>query len=243
MIQGVNSSMKIDPTAFGANVFKDAEGLAQGLAAHVASNLMAGITARGAATLAVSGGSTPKRFFAVLSHQKLDWSKVTITLVDERWVDSSSERSNAKLVADLLLQNEAKMAAFVPLYAGGDGPTPALVAKTNAELAALSLPFDAVILGMGNDGHTASFFPGGDTLHEALTSVGPALALHAPGAGEPRITLTLPFLLRSKAIYLHIEGPEKAATLEKALGDGPIEYMPIRAVIRQTQVAISIYSC
>lgn len=225
------------------NSFDSADSLAHALAGQVAADLRAGIASRGAATLAVSGGSTPKKFFAALSCEKLDWSKVTITLVDERWVDSSSDRSNAKLVSDLLLQNEAKTAAFVPLWAGGDEPTPDAVAKTNAALAALHLPFDAVVLGMGNDGHTASFFPGGDTLHEALTSAGPALALHAAGAGEPRITLTLPFLLNSKAIYFHIEGPEKAATLAKAVAAGPIEDMPIRAVIRQTQVAISIYSC
>jgi 6-phosphogluconolactonase len=225
------------------NSFDGADSLAHALAGQVAADLKAGIGSRGAATLAVSGGSTPKKFFAALSMEKLDWAKVTITLVDERWVDSSSDRSNAKLVADLLLQNDAKVAAFVPLFAGSDEPTSALVAKTNAALAALHLPFDAVILGMGNDGHTASFFPGGDTLHEALTSAGPALALRAPGAGEPRITLTLPFLLNSKAIYLHIEGPEKTATLAKAVATGPIEDMPIRAVIKQTQVAISIYSC
>ncbi len=225
------------------NAFGSADSLAAALAGQVAADLQAGIASRGAATLAVSGGSTPKKFFVALSREKLDWSKVTITLVDERWVDSSSDRSNAKLVADLLLQNQAKAAAFVPLFSGGDEPTLALVAKTNAALTALHLPFDAVILGMGNDGHTASFFPGGDTLHEALTSDGPALALHAPGAGEPRITLTLPFLLNSKAIYLHIEGPEKAVTLAKAVAVGPIEDMPIRAVIRQTKVAISIYSC
>ncbi len=225
------------------NSFDNAYNLARALAGQVAADLKAGIASRGAATLAVSGGSTPKKFFASLSAETLDWAKVTITLVDERWVDSSSDRSNAKLVADLLLQNDAKAATFISLWSGGGVPTVAAVAKTNTNLASLKLPFDAVILGMGNDGHTASFFPGGDTLHDALTSAGPALALHAPGAGEPRITLTLPFLLRSKVIYLHIEGPEKAATLEKAVAAGPIEDMPIRAVIRQTQVAISIYSC
>ncbi len=225
------------------NFFNDADSLARALAGQVAAALSAGITSRGAATLAVSGGSTPKKFFAVLSREVLDWAKVTITLVDERWVDSSSDRSNAKLVSDLLLQNEAKAAAFISLWSGGDVPTAAAVAKTNAKLAGLTLPFDVVILGMGNDGHTASFFPGGDTLHEALTNAGPALALKAQGAGEPRITMTLPFLLNSKAIYLHIEGPEKAATLDRAVAAGPIEDMPIRAVIRQTAIAISIYSC
>ena len=102
------------------------------------------------------------------------------------------------------------------------------------------MPFAAVILGMGNDGHTASFFPGGDTLSEALTSEGPTLAIRAPGAGEPRITFTLPRLLETDGLYLHIEGDEKAAVLDKALGDGPVEDMPIRAVLR-SDAPLAIY--
>ena len=94
---------------------------------------------------------------------------------------------------------------------------------------------------MGNDGHTASFFPGGDTLDEALTKPGPALAIHAPGAGEPRVTQTLPRLLHTRALYLHIEGEEKAEVLEKALGDGAVEDMPVRAVLRSGRHAIIVY--
>jgi 6-phosphogluconolactonase len=129
----------------------------------------------------------------------------------------------------------------VPLWSGGDVPTDATVQKTNDRLSKLPQPFDAVILGMGNDGHTASFFPGGDTLGTALTSKGPALPLKAPGAGEPRITLTLPVLLNTRSLYLHIEGPEKAATLEQAIGPGPVEAMPVRAVLRQTNTPVHIY--
>ena len=109
-------------------------------------------------------------------------------------------------------------------------------------LAELPEPFDAVVLGMGSDGHTASFFPGGDTLAEALTADGPALAIRAPGAGEPRITFTLPRLLRTDGLYLHIEGEEKADVLDTALGDGPVEDMPIRAVLRSGH-AVTVYWC
>jgi 6-phosphogluconolactonase len=221
--------------------FASAEALAEALADAVAANLANGIRTRGMGVLAVSGGSTPKRFFKTLSTRKLDWKNVIVTLVDERWVDSSSDRSNAKLVCDNLLQNEAQCAAFVSLWSGGDRPDAEAVKRTNAMLKNLASPFDAVILGMGNDGHTASFFPGGDTLHEALTSKGPAIALNAQGAGEPRITLTLPVVLSTRALYLHIEGAEKAATLETALGDGPIEDMPIRAVLRQAHTPVLVY--
>jgi 6-phosphogluconolactonase len=120
----------------------------------------------------------------------------------------------------------------VPLYSGGSEPDAAGVARTNALVGTLPKPFAAVILGMGNDGHTASFFPGGDTLAEALSAEGPTLAIRAPGAGEPRISFTLPRLLETEGLYLHIEGEEKAQVLETALGDGAVEDMPIRAVLR-----------
>jgi 6-phosphogluconolactonase len=228
---------------FERHPFATPELLAQSLAQAVACDLSLGIETRGVGVLAVSGGSTPKRFFAALSRCDLDWEKVIVTLVDERWVDSSSERSNAKLVQDTLVQNKASAAQFVSLWSGGDEPDTEAIAHTNLTLCVLPSPFDAVILGMGNDGHTASFFPGGDTLHEALTAKGPAIGIRAPGAGEPRVTLTLPVLLNTRALYLHIEGAEKLATLDKALIDGPVKDMPVRSVLRQRQVPLHIYSC
>jgi 6-phosphogluconolactonase len=221
--------------------FASASALADALADAVANDLCEGIADKGMAVLAVSGGSTPKRFFKALSTHPLDWSNVFVTLVDERWVEPTSDRSNAKLVQDLLLTGDAAHARFVPLWSGGEEPTVAAVKATNDNLGKLPLPFDAVILGMGNDGHTASFFPQGDTLSDVLTSNGPALPLKAPGAGEPRITLTLPVLLNTGSLYLHIEGPEKAATLEQAMGSGPVEQMPVRAVLRQDQTPVHIY--
>lgn len=224
--------------------FADSGELARALAGTIHANLEAGIKERGVASIAVSGGSTPALFFETLAKfVDLDWSAVTITLVDERWVDDSSDRSNARLVKQKLLKGPARNAHFVPLFAGGDAPDATSIADTNAMQHAVPHPFDAVILGMGNDGHTASFFPGGDALDEALTATGPALAISAPGAGEARVTLTLPHLLATSALYLHIEGAAKAQTLVKALEDGPINEMPVRAVLRQTQKPVNIYWC
>ena len=218
--------------------------LAEALAAAVAADLAAGIAETGRAALAVSGGSTPARFFAALSARAdLAWDQVVVTLVDERWVDESSERSNARLVRQGLLQGPAAAARFVPLYRGGTEPGPGGIAAANAALADLPARFDAVVLGMGNDGHTASFFPGGDTLAEALAAEGPALAIRAPGAGEPRVTLTLKRLLQTRSLYLHIEGEEKVVTLERALEDGPVEAMPVRAVLRQAAKPVTIFWC
>jgi 6-phosphogluconolactonase len=221
--------------------FRDKDQLAEALADAVAANLKAGVTARGKASLAVSGGSTPARFFRALSGRAdVPWDKVTVTLVDERWVDETSERSNGRLVKANLLTGRAAAANFVPLYQGGTEPDAYAAGLAQRQVPA---PLDAAILGMGNDGHTASFFPGGDTLAEALTGEGPVVAIRAPGAGEPRVTLTLKVLLASRALYLHIEGNEKVATLEKAEAEGPVEDMPVRAILRQTQTPLTIYWC
>ena len=218
--------------------------LAAALSKMVAATLSASVAERGTASLAVSGGSTPALFFRTLSaRDDVPWDKVAITLVDERWVDDSSDRSNAKLVKTNLWHGPAASATFVPLYSGGPEPDRHGLAATATAFAAVPTPLDVVILGMGNDGHTASFFPGGDNLSAALSAEGPVVAMHAAGAGEARVTLTLPVLLRARTLILHIEGEEKVRTLRKAEAEGPIEAMPIRAVLRQTQTPLTVFWC
>ena len=222
--------------------FGSKEDLALALSEAVADDLRQALAARGQAALAVSGGSTPGKFFAALGRRKdVDWSNVLVTLVDERWVPETHDRSNAGLVNERMLQGPAASARFIPLYSGGDAPDAAALARTAKQLEALPPRFDAVILGMGNDGHTASFFPGGDNLAVALTGGEPVVAMRAPGAGEARVTLSLSRLLETAALYLHIEGEEKAEVLERALADGPVEEMPVRAVLRQTTTPLTIY--
>ena len=216
--------------------------LADALAETVAGTLAAGIAERGAATLAVSGGNTPKAFFDVLSRHALDWSKVTVTLVDERMVPPAHERSNHRLASLFLLQNNAAEAHFVPLYRPGDDAAVVAHAAASA-IDALALPFDVVVLGMGTDGHTASFFPDGTTL-DAVTD--PAcgqsvMSIEAPGAGEPRLTLTLPRIVEAGLVVLHIEGDEKQAVLLMALQAGPEAELPIRSVLRHATRPVEIY--
>lgn len=225
--------------------FTDGGAQAQALADQIAEQLRRGITERGHALLAVSGGSTPKELFDRLSHQQLDWSRVQVTLVDERWVNDDDERSNARLVKTLLLQNAAAAAAFVPLYSRAATPEEGL-AEVSERINALPLPFDAVVLGMGDDGHTASFFPGGNHLHEALDLHGTrrVLPMRAPDAGEPRITLSLPTLLDTGALYLLISGEKKQRVLAEARsGLGEAQHFPVRAVLTQQRVPLAIYWC
>jgi 6-phosphogluconolactonase len=212
--------------------FSDRETLAKTLAEEVAEALRAEIADGGAATLAVSGGSTPKLFFHALSQAELDWESVVVTLVDERWVPETEERSNARLVAEHLLWNEAARARFAPLYIDSNSPEGALP-EVQQRIADLPGPLTVAILGMGEDGHTASFFPGAERLQDAIDPTGKALCLpiRAPAAIEPRMTLTLPVLVAAKRLVLHVEGEAKRAVLDEALaGEDPLA-MPIRAVI------------
>ncbi len=212
--------------------FADRAVLAAALAETVATRLKSAIEEGSEASIAVSGGSTPERFFNVLSQANLNWQKISVTLVDERWVPSDHARSNARLVAESLLKNRAAAARFVPLYCDTASPEDG-IPSILAALTTMPMPFDAVVLGMGTDCHTASFFPGGDHLAEALDPDNPALltTMIAPGTGEPRITFTLAPILASGLIALHIEGEEKKTVLGQALADGPVEGMPVRAVL------------
>jgi len=222
--------------------FDDASALASALADAVSADLSSAIAARGAATLVVSGGRTPLHLFDRLSNAPLDWSQVTITLADERWVSDMDERSNAKLVQQHLLHGAAASASFLPLT--NTHPTPEQGAvDVERRLAALRLPIDVVLLGLGDDGHTASWFPHGDHLTEALDPAGlrRVLPMRAPGAAEPRITLTAPVILTARRLYLQIEGQNKLHTLERALTDGPVADMPFRQILNHCGAHLSIY--
>lgn len=197
--------------------------LAAALADAVAGALRQRLAAHPKAALAVSGGATPRHFFTALGRRDLDWARVTVTLVDDRCVAETSSRSNARLVRETLLQDHAARATFLPLMRADD-----------ASIAALPLPFAAVVLGMGLDGHTASFFPGGDRLSSALTGPHMLERITAPGAGEPRITLTWPVLRGADYLAVHLEGTAKRAVLDAATRPGPVEDMPIRIVLART---------
>jgi 6-phosphogluconolactonase len=223
--------------------FPDGAALAPAFAQWTAERLAAAIATRGAALLVVSGGTTPLHYFEALSRQSLDWSRVAITLADERRVADDSPRSNARLVREALLKGPAAAASFVPL-ADARLSADQELAAANARIAALPSPADLVVLGMGEDGHTASWFPDGEGLTEAMDPAARMLVapISAPDAPEPRLTLTGRAILRARAIALQIEGPAKLATLDKALAKGPIQAMPIRAVLRGAASRLTIFA-
>lgn len=220
-------------SAVALRVFETSDALAAALATRVANALTERLREVPRAALAVSGGATPVRFFEALSEQKIDWSAVDVTLADERWVDEKSERSNTRLVRGRLLRNAAAEARFIALT--NDSPTPeGGIEEVAARIDALPLPLAVVVLGLGEDGHTASFFPKGEGLAEALSpsSERKVAIVRAPGAVEPRVTLTFPTLGNASLILLHIEGEAKLRALRAAEQPGPVEDMPIRAFLR-----------
>ncbi|MBT9371897.1 6-phosphogluconolactonase [Rhizobium sp. CSW-27] len=222
--------------------FANATELAELLASDVATHLEKAIAERGSASIAVSGGSTPKRFFEALSTRDIAWDKVTITLVDERFVPADNPRSNHLLVETHLLQNNAASAIFVPLYHDVASALQAAAIATE-KTEDIGNPFDVAILGMGTDGHTASFFPGGNHLARAIDPDAPrgVMTMMADGAGEERLTFTYPSLADARFLVLHIEGEAKMAVLEKAMAGTDEMEMPVRALLNRAPSPVEIY--
>ena len=221
--------------------FENTSALDIELAEKVAALLAADIQARGKASLVVSGGRTPMGFFHLLSQQLLDWSSVTVTLADERWVDADHQDSNEKLVRENLLINEAHQAQFISLKSAAEN---AVDAESECEQALASAgQFTVVILGMGDDGHTASLFPGTEALALGLdmNSGRTAIAVTPTAAPHQRMSMTLPRLLNAGQVIIHISGSSKQDVLLAAQnGDNAVE-LPIRAILGQQVAPLSVY--
>lgn len=220
--------------------FPSRDALAEALAASVAGSLHGAAESRGHGLLAVSGGTTPKLFFQALSRQTIDWPKMIVTLCDERFVPPSSPRSNEGLLRRELLNGEAADARFVPLFRDAANIEDA-AAESTVALAGLTLPFDIAVLGMGEDGHTASFFPDADELEKVLDPEGEEtlMVVHAPSGGELRLTLTLPVLASARRLMLHIEGAAKREVFERALDSDPA--LPIRRMIEAAKNPVEVF--
>jgi 6-phosphogluconolactonase len=210
-------------------VYPDADALADAATAAIAAQLAAGVAQRGLASLVGTGGRSPGPVYDRLVSAGLDWAKVTVTLSDERCVAADHPDANARILRQRLLVGAAAAARFLPLW---PAPDP-------ADLAALQ-PFDAVMLGMGEDGHIASLIPGDPGLEDALTTAEPLREVPA-GLGEPplpRITLTLSALIASRALFLLLAGETKRGVIERALAG---EDLPVGRLIAQSKAPVRIF--
>lgn len=225
--------------------FPDSQTLARQLAGDLATRMRNSIEQRGRVCIAVSGGRTPQAFFAALSQEKLAWDKVLVTLVDERWVDENHEASNAALVRQHLLQNEAARAYFLPLKNKAADPVSGFMACENT-LHEQIIRLDYAVLGMGTDGHTASWFPHSKALASALNEAGGAWCCPVTDAPvmPQRMTLSWSFLAACRHLFLHFEGPDKDEVFRRALAADQAQNltdMPVRTVLAQSAVPLSIY--
>ena len=214
--------------------YPDRDILALDLADQLAAELRMQLQHADRVALAVPGGTSPGPVFDALSGVDLPWGRVDVVLSDERWVPESSPRSNTALVRARLLTDRAAAANLVPLYQEGMDPQAGVDALSRA--VAPVLPLGVVLLGMGADLHTASLFPGSDALHAALASdAPPVMAITAPGAPEPRVTLTARVLDGAMAKHVLIFGEEKRAALQSASRMSAQE-APINAVLSGAKV-------
>jgi 6-phosphogluconolactonase len=221
--------------------FIDLEAASVALANEVADALSKRLAESPRATLAVSGGSTPTRFFRYLREHEIPWERVTVTLVDDRWVDANHPDSNERLVRHELLTGPAAGAQFVALKTADSTPAGGQF-ESNGRLQSLR-PFDVVVLGMGADGHTASLFPGAANLADALDPAAPetVVAIDPPDARHPRLSMTLSAILDSANVLVLLAGQDKWETYRRARQPGPFDEFPIRALLGKTHPDVQIY--
>lgn len=204
------------------------------------ARLRQGLDARGAASLVLSGGSSPIGLFERLREVDLDWSRVTILPSDERWVPVDHADSNEGAMRATLLQGAAADAHFLGLYRDAATPVAALDAVAR-DLAGVPRPFDAVVLGMGEDGHTASLFPDARNIDACLAAEADCVVPERDAGETPRISLSLACLLDTRSLDLLFFGAGKRRVYEKASRPGPATEYPVRGVLQQQRVPLDVY--
>lgn len=220
--------------------FRNRNDAAEMLAGSVAAILRAATVAHGSASLVVSGGESPRGLFELLSTLHLPWEAVTVVPSDERWVPPEHADSNEGMIRRCLLKGRASDARFVSLYRRSRAPDEALP-EIDAALARVKRPLDAVILGMGPDGHTASLFPQSPDIDRALASEAAAVVQHVPSLEHPRISLTPRTLVHAHEINLLFFGERKLDVYWRATEAGPAAEYPVRAILNQPSVSVAAY--
>jgi 6-phosphogluconolactonase len=206
-------------------VYDSRESASKALALSLAETLRRAIGEKGEASLVVSGGSSPVTLFHYLSDMELPWDKVTVVPSDERDVPLDHPDRNEAMIARELLRGKAARARLCSLLPADDLPD----------------RFDAVVLGMGDDGHTASLFPDSPEIKNAMKTKADTFRLYVPSKNMERVTLTPRALLRSGRIDLLFFGPDKREVFQWACEGKKVRAMPVRFVLQQDAVPVGVY--
>ncbi|MEH6345292.1 MAG: 6-phosphogluconolactonase [Bermanella sp.] len=224
------------------NEFKNTESCNAQLSHVLAEDIDQVLSKKAVCNIAVAGGNTPKALYELLSKLPIPWEKVQVTLSDERWVDVKHNDSNEKMVRTELLINHAKKSRFIPLKNAKHSPSDA-IALCDTNLKHNMPTLDVVVLGMGDDGHFASVFPNIENLQVLLDlqQIRACQAVCPPGK-DPRMSLTLAYLLTARKIYLLIFGQRKKNIISSvSLGNSLSASYPVAALINQQVCPVEVY--
>jgi len=217
------------------NEFKQRDDAAAALARRIGERLRAAVCRRACASMIVSVAA-PRPLFRTLRLLPVPWYLVTIVPSDEGWVPIDDDDSNEGMIRRDLLAGEPGFANFVSLYRRNRAASDSLP-ELYASLKEVHRPFDAVVLGMGSDGHMASLFPDSPDLHSDAECVVQA----PPRSRYPRVSLTVRSLLDAREVNLLFFGERKRAVYEDCLRPGPVEQYPVRSLMHQDRVPINVY--
>jgi 6-phosphogluconolactonase len=220
--------------------FESREEASLAAAARIRDALSHRLEHQSEASLVVSGGSTPARCFAALADAELDWANVHVLLSDERWVPPGDDASNEGFVRRTLLQHNAASARLLPVYSADSDPARRRD-ELDAEIRTLPFPFACSLLGMGEDGHFASLFPGADTLDEGLDPDSPDLCVvvNTAASSHVRLSLSLSAMARSDEIVLLMFGAAKRAVYERA--KTLKNSLPVAHLLKQKRAPVHVY--
>lgn len=189
------------------------------------------------ASLVVPGGNTPRDYLPVLAKCSLPWERIVVTLSDERWVDVTDEQSNENMVKKYLLDHLPRNTFFIGLKTDHDNPF-AAIKELNQRLSKLPQPSSLTVLGVGEDGHIASLFPG---MHFDLLSMQYCVPAAPPVAPSPRVSLSLPILGQSDHIALIVVGKAKQQLLNQ-LGEDIDSKLPIARLLQYAHSKVDIFT-
>jgi len=218
------------------------EAMVDALSNRLASAIGGGLAARGRAVLALAGGRTPFPVYRRIAEAPLDWARVTVLPTDERWVQAEHPASNLREMRSAFAAARGlRLVSLTPVEPS---------TRPSADFAQVALtdvagPFDAVLLGMGGDGHFASLFPGSAELDAGLRGEADALVVHPeplpPEAPFARISLSASRLLNTRRLLLAITGEAKRAVLQRAQAQDDARALPICAMLHQSHVPLEIH--